>query len=85
MQSHNTQQTPEVATGQTSLAAQSPYTDKRGFAQRLQCSTRFVDGLLANGLPHLKISNRRVRILIADADNWLRDQYRVQRRAVKGA
>ena len=72
---------PEVATG-NSLA--SPYTDKRGYAQRWQSSTRWVDARLADGLPHMKIGQRRVRICIAEADRWMEEQFRVQRRAVKG-
>ena len=77
--------TPEVATGQSSLAASSPYTDKRGYAKRWQGSTRWVDDLIARGLPHLKIGKRRVRLCIADADAWMQEQFRTQRRAVKGA
>jgi len=77
-------QTPEVATGQTSLAAPSPYTDKRGFAKRWSVSTRTVDSWLAAGMVHLKIGNRRVRICIAEADAWMQEQFRTQRRAVQG-
>ena len=83
MQSQITQQTPEVATGQTPLA--SPYTDKRGYAGRWQGSTRWVDDLIARGMPHLKIGSRRVRICITEADAWMQSQFRTQRRAVKGA
>jgi len=68
---------PEVATGQTMLA--SPFTDKRGYAQRWSFSTRKLDGLLASGLPHLAIGKRRVRICIAEADAWMQQQFRVQR------
>lgn len=77
----NITQLPENATGnQTSLA--SP-TDKRGYAQHWQGSTRWVDGLLAQGLPHLKIGKRRVRIFIPEADAWMVEQFRVQRRAAR--
>jgi hypothetical protein len=83
MLSQDTLQQPDNATGnQTSLA--SPFTDKRGYAKRWQGSTRWVDGLLAQGLPHLKIGKRRVRICIANADEWMQSQFRVQRRALKG-
>ena len=75
----NNIQSPEHATGnQSSLA--SPYTDKRGFAQRWQGSTRWVDDLLARGLPHLKIGKRRVRLCIPEADAWMQEQFRTQRR-----
>jgi hypothetical protein len=74
--------TPDNATGSQQLA--SPYTDKRGYAGRWQGSTRWVDDLISRGLPHLKIGNRRVRICIAEADAWMQEQFRTQRRAVKG-
>jgi hypothetical protein len=80
MKDSNTLATPENATGnQTSLA--SPFTDKRGYAQRWQFSTRKCDDLIAQGLPHLKIGKRRVRICIMEADSWMQAQFRVQRRA----
>jgi hypothetical protein len=79
----NNIQTPEASPGNSALA--SPYTDKRGYAKRWQGSTRWVDDLIARGLPHLKIGKRRVRLCIADADAWMQEQFRTQRRAVKGA
>jgi hypothetical protein len=79
MNERNMLQVPEVATGnQSSLA--SPYTDKRGFGRRWQGSPRWVDNLLAQGLPHLKIGKRRVRICLAEADAWMQETFRVQRR-----
>jgi predicted DNA-binding transcriptional regulator AlpA len=75
--------TPEVATG-NSLAA-SPFADKRAYAKRWQGSTRWVDDLIARGMPHLKIGSRRVRICVVEADEWMQSQFRTQRRAVKGA
>ena len=78
MQSNNTLAQPEVATGQSSLA--SPYTDKRGYGKHWQASERWVSGLLEKGLPHLKIGARRVRIHIPEADAWMQQQFRVQRR-----
>lgn len=74
----NTQQQPDNATG--SPAQASPYTDKRGYAKRWQFSTRKCDDLIANGLPHLKIGKRRVRICIPEADAWMQQQFRTQRR-----
>ena len=71
---------PDVDTSQTA----SPYTDKRGYGQHWQGSTRWVDGLLAQGLPHLKIGKRRVRINIPEADAWMQEQFRVQRRGPAG-
>jgi hypothetical protein len=74
----NAQNAPESATGNTKLAE---ITDKRGYAARWQASLRWVDGLLAQGLPHLKIGARRVRILIPEADAWMQENFRTQRRA----
>ncbi len=81
MEQNNTLAQPEVATGQTSLA--SPFTDKRGYAKRWLFSVRKADQLIASGLPHLKIGKRRVRICIAEADEWMQSQFRVQRRAAR--
>jgi hypothetical protein len=50
-------------------------TDKRGFASRWSFSIRHVDNLLAQGLPHLKIGKRRVRIIIAEADAWMKERF----------
>lgn len=69
--------TPQDASGNAQLA--SPYTDKRGYAQRWQGSTRWVDDLIARGLPIIKTSARRVRINIAEADEWMQQQFRTQR------
>jgi hypothetical protein len=69
---------PETTTGEK-LAE---ITDKKGYAARWHASTRWVDSLLARGLPHLKIGQRRVRIVIAEADAWMREQFGTQRRAL---
>ena len=54
-------------------------TDKRGYAEHLQFSVRYIDTLLARGLPHLKVGSRRVRIITAEADAWMKEKYGVQR------
>ncbi len=75
--------TPDAATGSEKLATN--ITDKRGYAARWQGSVRWIDGLLAQGLPHCKIGPRRVRILIPEADAWMHAQFHTQRRgAAKG-
>jgi hypothetical protein len=63
----------------------TPFTDKRGYAARWQGSTRWIDSLLARGLPHLRIGQRRVRICIAEADAWMQEQFRTQRRVAAGS
>jgi hypothetical protein len=55
-------------------------TDKRGYAERWHFSPRLIDNLLAQGLPHLKIGTRRVRILVEEADAWMRERFGTQRR-----
>ena len=57
----------------------SPVADKRAFAKRWLISPRTVDNFLAIGMPHLKIGTRRVRIEIEQADEWMRERYRVRR------
>ncbi len=65
-------------TGPTGLAAE--ITDKRGYGTRWGFSPRHVDNLMAQGLPHLKIGARRVRIIVAEADAWMKDRFATQRR-----
>jgi hypothetical protein len=57
-------------------------TDKRGYAARWSFSTRYIDHLLCQGMPHLKIGWRRVRIDIAEADLWMKERFGTQRRGV---
>ena len=71
-------ETAESATSK--LRPAQEITDKKGFAARWSFSSRHVDNLLAKGCPHLKIGARRVRIVIADADAWMNEQFRTQRR-----
>jgi len=68
---------PDAATG-TKLAAE--ITDKRGYGLRWGFSIRHIDNLLAQGCPHLKIGKRRVRILVPEADDWMRQRFGTQRR-----
>lgn len=76
-----TQPYPDAATGDAKLA--TPFTDKKGYGKRWQFSPRKIDGLIASGLPHLKIGARRVRICIAEADAWMMEQFHTQRRTVR--
>ena len=54
-------------------------TDKQGYGARWKFSSRHIDNLLAKGLPHCKVGARRVRILIPEADAWMKDKYFIQR------
>jgi hypothetical protein len=56
-------------------------TDKRGYAAHWHFSVRKVSDLLAQGLPHIKISARQLRINIQEADAWMHEQFHTQRRA----
>ena len=69
--------TPAIATGNQSEIGD--ITDKRGYARRWQGSLRWVDGLLAQGLPHLKIGKRRVRIVCSEADFWMKERFGTRR------
>jgi hypothetical protein len=55
-------------------------TDKRGFGARWLFSPRHVDNLIKQGLPHLKIGRRRVRIMTDEADKWMIEKFGTQRR-----
>lgn len=54
-------------------------TDKKGFAARWLFSPRHIDNLISDGLPHLKIGKRRVRINIAEADAWMTEKFGTRR------
>ena len=54
-------------------------TDKKGFAERWNLSARHINNLMDDGLPHLKIGRRRVRIVLEEADRWMKEKYGVRR------
>lgn len=60
----------------------APITDKKGLAKRWLFSVRQIDNFLAAGMPHMAIGKRRVRIVIAEADAWLRERYGTRRKRV---
>lgn len=68
---------PDTATG--NLA--DGISDKRGFGERWGFSVRHVDKLLSQGMPHLRVGNRRVRIINAEADAWMREKFATRRSA----
>jgi hypothetical protein len=53
--------------------------DKDGFAARWGHKRRSVDNWLAQGLPHYRVGERRVRIFIPEADAWMREKFHVRR------
>jgi len=73
---------PDASAGGKSAAPETigEITDKRGFGARWLFSPRHVDNLLKMGLPHCKIGKRRVRILIPEADAWMKARFGTQRR-----
>lgn len=58
-----------------------PITDKRGYGTRWGLCVRSVDNLLRQGLPHIKVGARRVRINVDEADAWMKQRYGTQRRS----
>lgn len=68
---------PDVSTG--SPTESQVVTDKRGFAARWHFSVRHVDNLLAQGMPHLKCGSRRVRLVTAEADLWMKERFGTRR------
>jgi hypothetical protein len=55
-------------------------TDKKGYAARWSVSLRTCDNWLQRGLPHVKASRKLVRIVVAEADAWVHQQFHTQRR-----
>lgn len=69
---------PDTPTGEPKLVG--GISDKRGFGQRWLFSPRHVDNLIAQGLPHLKVGKRRVRIINSEADAWMKERFGTRRR-----
>lgn len=69
---------PDSAAGKMTAAE---IVDKKGFGARWMFKPRMVDKFLAEGLPHLKIGSRRVRIVVAEGDAWMIQRYGCQRAA----
>lgn len=70
----------DAGTKSPATALTNDITDKRGYAARWKHSVRAVDDWLAEGLPHLKIGTRRVRIFVPAADQWMHQRFGRQRR-----
>jgi len=69
---------PYIPSGTTKLTGD--INDKRGFAARWGFSVRHIDSLIRLGLPVLRIGSRRVRIIVAEADGWMRARFGTQQR-----
>ena len=74
----------EAATVNSELTAVPRYGSKRDVAAMIQMSVRSVDNFVAKGCPHLRVSSRRLRFDMGEVRAWLADNFRTQRRAVKG-
>jgi predicted DNA-binding transcriptional regulator AlpA len=59
---------------------QSPrFLTKRELAKLYQLSTRTIDNFLADGLPHLAIGYRTVRMEEGEARQWITERYEKRR------
>lgn len=56
-----------------------PWLDKRGLAEHLACSVRSIEFAVAAGMPHAIIFGR-VKFRASEAEQWLEDTGRLQRR-----
>jgi hypothetical protein len=55
--------------------------NKVEFSRRFAVSKRTCDGWIARGMPHLKLSPRMVRVPVAEATQWVKENYFTQRRS----
>ncbi len=55
------------------------FLTKRELAKLYSLSTRSIDNFLAQGLPHLAIGARRVRIEASQAHAWMRERFGTRR------
>jgi hypothetical protein len=80
---NNIQSMPDTDTGFNKLSVSSntpSFGSKRDVAAMLQMSVRSVDNYLAAGLPHVKVSPRRVRFDLEECRVWFKQQFGQQRR-----
>ena len=54
--------------------------DKEDVAALLKSCTRTVENLMAQGLPHMKVTPRMVRFDMDDVRAWMKQQFGTQRR-----
>ena len=72
---------PESVTGDIKLTERvAEILDKKSYAERWSFSVRTIDNFLRAGMPHLRVGERRVRIIVAEADAWMRQRFGTQRR-----
>lgn len=72
---------PESVTGDMKLTEREAHIlDKKSYAERWSFSVRTIDNLLRAGMPHLRVGERRVRIIVAEADAWMRQRFGTERR-----
>jgi len=61
------------------------FGSKRDVAAMVGMSIRSVDNFLAAGLPHVKLSKRRVRFDLPECREWFKKQFGQQRRGASQA
>lgn len=74
--------TPDGAAGMNGVGTNSTPTfgDKRAVAAMAGMrSVRWVDNMVAAGMPHLKLGTRRVRFDLDEVRQWLKERYGTQR------
>jgi len=69
----------EPINGSTTVGLNGYATDKRGYAARWKFSARHISNLLSQGLPHCRVGKRITRIVVAEADRWMVEQFGVRR------
>jgi predicted DNA-binding transcriptional regulator AlpA len=60
-------------------AEQNYLITKRDVANRVCVTTRTIENLMAQGLPHLKLGSRRTRFDWPQVKEWLENRFRVAR------
>lgn len=55
------------------------WRDKHGLAEHLCCGVRWIEGRMAEGMPHAEIAGR-VKFKVAEAEPWLYEHGFIERR-----
>lgn len=71
----------EAAPVKIKFAASSDFTDKAGIAIRYGFTARHVNRLMEQGMPHLKVGNRRTRFRVSATDAWMEETFGTRNRS----
>jgi hypothetical protein len=64
----------------TAVTALEPWLDKKGIAEHLACSPRWIEDRVSEGMPSAMIAGRR-KFRVSEAEPWLERAGHIRREA----